>query len=435
MKPVAFRNFMSSVGFTSLLALCVMTTGCRTINSGANAVPASRLNPYMFGETKEGQMPIVFTALGQKKPPAHIVEAGDTLAVYIHGVLPASVDDTPVLQQFQSLNQVYYPPGGTILRPTTGLPVTVNADGTIELPLIGMIDVSGLTLTEVSEKVRRVYRDQEIIQANRERVSISLVTPRVKRIVVLRQDTPTPSPTLTLPGVVEQIHRGSASIIDLPAYENDVLHALGYTGGLPGTDATDEIWVMKSTCFIPTDAMDSETMKRVLEQCKDAGHEVKRIPIRGPACGPLPFKPEDVILEEGDVVLIPRRNESFYPGGLLGGAKLPLPYNDDLDVIEAIALATNSVGGPLGQSGTALQGNASPGYIFKPTRVLILRKMPDGTQLQIRVDLARAMRDPKERIIIRNEDLVVLSCKPLAGTANTILQTFGVGGSFIFTSN
>jgi hypothetical protein len=431
MRPFTFAHRLRTVGFTTLLMTAALTTGCRTINSGAHAVPAARIDPNLFGESKEGQMPIVFTALGQKKPPAHVVDAGDTLAVYIHGVLPASVDDTPVLEQFQSLNQVYYPPGGTILRPATGLPVTVNPDGTVELPLVGMVNVSGLTLVEVSEKIREVYRGQEIIQANRERVSVSLVTPRVKRIVVLRQDTPNPSAALTPPGVVEQIHRGSASIVDLPAYENDVLHALAYTGGLPGTDAVEEAWVMKSTCFVPNDSMDSETMKRVLEQCREAGHKVTRIPLRGQAGCALPFKPEDVILEEGDVLFIPRRNEYFYTGGMLGGAKIPLPYNDDLDVIEAIALATNSVGGPLGQSGAALQGNANPGYVFKPTRALVLRKMPDGSQIQIRVDLARAMRDPKERLIIRHGDLLVLSCKPLAATANVFFNTINVNGFFV----
>jgi hypothetical protein len=39
---------------------------------------------------------------------------------------------------------------------------------------------------------------------------------------------------LVRPGQVDHIHRGSADVVDLPAYENDLLHALAVTGGLAG---------------------------------------------------------------------------------------------------------------------------------------------------------------------------------------------------------
>jgi len=123
------------------------------------------------------------------------------------------------------------------------------------------------------------------------------------------------------------------------------------------------------------------------------------------------FRAEDVILHDGDVVFVPRRNEYFVAGGMLPGGRIPLPRDEDIDVLEAIALSSASVGGPLGQSGTALvSGNV--GNLREPTRVLILRRLPDGRQLPIRVDLDRAVRDEKERILIQHDDVVMLQFKP-----------------------
>ena len=99
----------------------------------------------------------------------------------------------------------------------------------------------------------------------------------------------------------------------------------------------------------------------------------------------------------------------------------PMPRDEDIDVIEAIALANGSVGGPLGQSGVALAGG-TPGYMVRPTRVIILREMPDGRQLPIRVDLARAMVDQKERILIQPNDVIMLQMKPAQAFFNGMLN-------------
>jgi hypothetical protein len=123
------------------------------------------------------------------------------------------------------------------------------------------------------------------------------------------------------------------------------------------------------------------------------------------------------------VVYVPRREEYFYVGGLVAGAKIPLPRDEDIDVIEAVALANGSVGGPLGQSGQALSAG-NPGHMVRPTRVIILREMPDGRQLPIRVDLARAMVDQKERILIQPNDVLMLQFKPHQAVFNGLLNTF-----------
>jgi protein involved in polysaccharide export with SLBB domain len=362
--------------------------------------------------------------LGQPTVADHIIDAGDTLGIYIFGILPANEDETPIVQRTQTVNQQYYPPGGTELGSRTGLPISVDADGAVDLPLVGRISVRGLTMAQAVNRILTKYSEEELLQKDRERVTVTLITPRVKRVVVLREDTPSEPVTLVRPGTNDEIHRGSGRIIDLPIYQNDVLHALAASGGLPGTDAKRELWVIRNlgeaerTYFTP-EQLQAWTQQVSIDGC---GPQVTRIPLVGCAGAPLPFTTNDILLNDGDVVFVPRRSEHFVTGGLLPGARIPLPRDEDVDVIEAIAIATGSVGGPLGQSGSVL-ADGSPGFMREPTRVLILRKLPDGRQLPIRVDLDRAMQDEKERILIQNEDVVMLQFKPTAAALNGALNS------------
>ena len=400
-------------------------SGCHAITDVHESIPASRLPRSLCVEAREGQSPYPFTALGQQKPRAHVIGAGDRLSVYVFGVVPAGAGETPILQRTQPVNQRYYPPHGSVVGATAGLPIDVDENGNIELPLIGELSVSGLTIPAATLAVKKAYREKQITLQDTERVQVALITARVHRVVVLREDTPSTPVSLVKPGQVDHIHRGSADVVDLPAYENDVLHALAITGGLPGTDAAREIWVFKRAGLQNPHAICPEELQlRTASYHPELGEEnqVVRIPLTGCPGEALPFRPQDVILDDGDVVFVPRREEYFYVGGLVAGAKIPLPRDEDIDVVEAIALANGSVGGPLGQSGTAL-ANGTPGYVVKPTRVIILRKMPDGRQLPIRVDLARAMTDEKERILIQSDDMLMLQFKPHQAVFNGMVNT------------
>ena len=413
---------LSSVGAGTLLS----AMGCHAITDVHTAIPANRLPRELCTLPREGQTVFPFTALGQQKPAAHMIDAGDQLSIYVFGVLPPGVDETLVLQRTQPVNQRYYPPNGSVIGATTGVPVEVDHTGSIDLPLIGKTNLAGLTLPEATELIKKAYRDKQVTKEETERVQVSLISARVHRIVVMREDTPATSVSLVKPGQVDHIHRGSADVVDLPAYENDLLHALAVTGGLPGTDAAREIWIFKRSGLHDPHAICVEELQaRTANFAEGEGscNQVVRIPLTGCPGEGLPFTQADVQLENGDVVYVPRREEYFYIGGLVGGAKIPLPRDEDIDVIEAISLANGSVGGPLGQSGMAL-ASGTPGHVIKPTRVIILREMPDGRQLPIRVDLARAMTDQKERILIQPNDVVMLQFKPGQAIFNGVANAF-----------
>lgn len=426
-KSLAARLLSKTIGGVLTLSMA-SSLGCHAITDVHESIPASRLPRHLAAEPKEGRQIFPFTALGQEKPVSHIIGAGDQLSVYVFGVLPPGTETTPILQRTQPVNQRYYPPHGSVVGATAGLPVLVDQDGSVELPLIGKVQLSGLTLPEATTAVKNAYRDKQITKEDSERVIVSLVTARVHRVVVLREDTPNTAVQLVDPGQVDHIHRGSADVVDLPVYENDVLHALSVTGGLPGTDAAREIWVFKRSGLGDPRAITSaelQTRAASYSEGEATQGQVVRIPLTACPGEETSFSAKDIIVEDGDVVYVPRREEYFYVGGLVAGAKIPLPRDEDIDVIEALALANGSVGGPLGLSGQVL-ASGTPGHMVRPTRVIILRELPDGRQLPIRVDLARAMVDQKERVLIQPNDVVMLQFKPHQAVFNGVLNTLNL---------
>lgn len=412
-----------------MLMFCVATfSGCHSLESHVDPVPASRLPCQLRAKAKGCQMPFPLTSLGQDKPAAHTIGPGDKLGVYVYGVIPSSKDESPLIQRTQPVNQRYYPPNGSVAGATIGLPMEVDPNGALDLPIVGRVNVSGMTLSEASDKVKKLYADEKVLKSGSERTQISLITPRVRRIVVVREDTPAPNVTMLPAGQVDHIHRGSAEVIDLPVYENDILHALAATGGLPGTDAAREIWVFKRKgltnphAICPAELRVHTVGYHEESSCEDGcGRQVISVPLVGCPGESTPYTQSNVILEEGDVVYLPRREEYFYTGGLIGGAKIPLPRDEDIDIIEAISLAQGSVGGPLGKSGFAL-ANGTPGHMVNPTRATVVRKLSDGRQFSIRVDLKRAMSDPKERILIQADDLLMLEFRKHEAVTNGIMN-------------
>ncbi|KAA5539348.1 sugar ABC transporter substrate-binding protein [Roseiconus nitratireducens] len=424
-----------TLAVTMTAALLGAGTGCHLVSSAKDAIPAHRLDPSLFDCPRESMVPISYAALGQERPPQHLIGAGDTLSVFVFGVFPANEEETPVQQRSQAINQRYYPPRGTVVGPTTGLPIRVDERGMLELPLVGALSVAGKTIPEAVDVIRKAYGEKQVLKAGSERISVDLIVPRVRRVVVLRQDTPDPRVALVPPQANAEIHRGSGEVIDLPIYENDVLHALAATGGLPGTDAARELYVIRREAAENTAFMNAEMLQTLATS--GSNPNIIRIPLAVTPCETVTIPPASTILHDGDVVFVPQRHEYFVTGGLLPGSRIALPRDEDIDVIEAIAMATGSAGGPLGLSGAVL-ASGNPGYICEATRVKILRKLPDGRQLAIRVDLDRAMTDPKERIRILPDDVVLVHQKPAQSFVNTTMNWLGgqwIPNAFILNGN
>ena len=423
----------------SLLALaCLLpAAGCighvSRITSASDAVPAHRLPPELLAECRNGKNPIDFTLLRQQPPKSYIVGAGDTLGIFVQGVVPTSNSEQAPLYTNLSGTADPYPATGLIHAPVVGLPLVVEEDGGLDLPLIGRANLNGLTLTQAAESIRRAYTvDRKILQPGRDRIIVTLIKPRVHRVLVIREDVAsTFQPSFRTNATVPYTKRGSALILDLPTHENDVLHALIASGGLPGIDARNAVWVLRSRTGGIDELQPSQMQVEsganphsVLESAK-VSRSYLRIPLRMSPNEPVNFTESDVILHQGDIVYLESRDdEVFFTGGLLPGGQFPLPRDHDIDVMEAIAMVTGAPGGPAGgvAGATANFHTIGLGGIVYPTRALVVRRLANGEQLKIRIDLNRAVVDSRDRIVIQPGDLVMVQYKPGEFAGNFVLS-------------
>ena len=222
-------------------------------------------------------------------------------------------------------------------------------------------------------------------------------------------------------------------MVKLKAYQNDILHALVETGGLPGLNAKNEVRVLRADRA--DQRMRSQFMEQYYQQREAAlldpclcppelpeDPSILRIPLRLPP-GVVPdIRSEDVELQDGDIVYIEsRETEVFYTGGLLPGGEFPLPRDYDLDVLGAMALAGTGAYGQVAGGGGLLGGSLGT---VPPGKLYILRRTRCNGQVAIEVDLSTAINDPRNRPLIQAGDTLILQFKPEEELLNFSLGTF-----------
>lgn len=396
-------------------------TGCAALtNPTVNGVPVRILPEELLAESKEGFEPLPLTALRRPPPEVYLLEPGDTLGIYIEGILGSEETPPPVNV-----------PDSTEEPPSIGYPFPIRQDGTISLPYVGSIKVAkpalkeSITIEEAEERVVEAYREKEILRVEDKRILVSLMRPRYVRVLVMRDDSSRPAVSLqstsplglgTTNATIGGGNQTTGQILELPAYQNDVLNALARTGGVPDIESTKEIVVQRgywnseedltaSFCQCPTEAD---------LQGEINGRSITHIPLRIRPGEHLPFRPKDVVLQNGDIVVVRNRElEFFYTGGLIVSGEHVLPIDYDLTAVEAVlrtrgpflngGVNTSNLNGSVLGSGV---GNPSPSLLS------IIRKTPLGGQVTIRVDLDQAVRDPRENLLVQADDVLILQELP-----------------------
>src|SRR5579875_471908 len=250
-----------------LLLGLIAGQGCAALsNPLANGIPVRRVPPELLGESKEGLQRLPLTVLRQPPPPAYKLAPGDVLGVWIEGVL-GEKGKPPIVTERKAQAATPDTAGTTQESVSIGYPIPIRANGTIKLPLVPPIKLDGLTLEQAEEEIRKAYTvTKKILQPGRETIIVTLHRPREHHVLVIRQDSPMAGGMggnvaagmgvtgarsvgflLSLGGGVRGARRGTGHALDLPAYKNDVLNALAQTGGLPGTDAADEIIIERGS--------------------------------------------------------------------------------------------------------------------------------------------------------------------------------------------
>jgi protein involved in polysaccharide export with SLBB domain len=421
--PVAGRPGRPRALLVLVVLLGTLPAGCAALaNPLAEGVPARLVPPELLARAKCEEQTIPLNLLRQPSSPVYRLAPGDVLGIYIEGVLGERTQAIPIQvgPQVQVREQHRLPP-------SAGYPIPVDENGTITLPRLGTLPVQGLTLAEVREAIRKLGLEKEVLKQGNEQILVTLMHPRRYQVLVFRQEAA--NYTTTPQGLTLNAKRGTGYLIDLPASENDVLHALAQTGGLPGLDAYNEI-IMRD-CFL--NDTDRAALQHQLEampgsplQALPRTSQVVHIPLRLPHGAKLPIRPEDILLGNGDVVFMEARDEEvFYTGGLLPPGIFVLPRDRDLDVVEAIAFARGPrYHGDFG--GSTLSGNLVNPGVGNPSATLltVLRRTPRCGQVPIIVDLNAAMRHPQERILVQAGDVLILQEKPGEALGRWFYQSF-----------
>lgn len=411
----------------ALAAIMVSLTasGCTSILSPIQSIPAERVPPQFLAEPQANKTNIDPARLSQPVPKNYLLDENDVLGVFVEGVLGEFDSAPPVIEN-----------PGNDLPPAIGFPIPVRQDGTLSMPLVDPVPVRGLTIQQAEQMVSRAYRGGPDPILKEGRIIVTLLRKRTYRVFVIRQDN-----SQSAQGQNFQ-SRGQAGIINnrsdessrgmvlqMPAYQNDVLNALTQTGGLPGLNAKSEIRILRGDRaqiaqrdrevreFYRTNSPD-QFPYGVIPTVPDETNTIKIETRLRP--GQIPsFQPEDIILRDGDILFIDSRDtEVYYTGGLLGGGERLLPRDYDLDVLAAVSLAGVSVGTQ--QGGIAGNGNTR----VPPTELIVLRRLPASRQIAIRVDLNEAINDPRSRLLVVPGDTLILRFKPQEELANFAISTF-----------
>jgi len=394
--------------------------GCRL------GIPAYCLNePTIFDAPKSSLEPINFIRLRQDPPPVYLLGPGDVLGIYIERVLGEPEVPPPV----------HFPEDPTV-PPVVGYPTPVREDGTVSLPLVPPIRIEGLTVAQAERLIRDAYTvDRQILPPGEDRILVTLMRRRTYQVLVIREDTLTKPIRQTGEGelMLGSGKRGETYAVELPAYENDVLHALAESGGLPGVDAKNEVVILRGgfadaknmnpfiVDFFEGPQPGTEPIQTPMGQILTPNPNVTRIPLRrGPYTPPVEIKENDIILNNGDVVYIESREaEVFYTGGLIKGGQFPIPRDYDLDVLGAIAMGGGSIASVPGGAGSRGVG---VGFLLPPTRILVIRTI-SGQQTTIRLNLKNLLeRRPEDRILVQPNDVILLKYTTFEMLMNVILS-------------
>jgi protein involved in polysaccharide export with SLBB domain len=280
--------------FVGIVAALLGSSGCVTFTQ--HAVPASRLPQQFQAPSKCNLHPVNFQLLSSSNGKDHLLDSGDVVAITIQGILPPTQDSpAPLLNSNQTLTRDYYPALGQVNSPNFGFPFHVQADGTLLLPEIAPVHVRGLTLQVATQRIIAEYVKKEILKGDASQFSLSLVKSRVNRVVVLREDASLESAAVIQKGSTILHKRGTGVLIDLPAKESDVLHALAASGGLPGVDAYNDIWVLRQSTVTEFDRPQVEEIVNgsvePLKAIQQLPAHVKAIRIPLKICGgePIPL--------------------------------------------------------------------------------------------------------------------------------------------------
>ena len=359
----------------------------------------------------------------QRKAP-YTLDENDVLGVFVEGVLGDLYSSPPVQQ----------PPPGSKLPPAIGFPTMVLHDGTIRLPLIDPVPVRGLTVPQVEQLLKKLYRGgDEPISREGNRIIVTLMRQRTVSVTVIREDQSSARSNgqfQSRGAVANRSDRsGRIETLRLPAGDNDLLNALVQSGGLPGVNARDNIQIYRQGYPPASPAPGRVNLRGGVSSFPRAGQSrsasslgggrVDNVPLRSRS-GQASFPRSQSRLNDGDIVQIRAKpTEVYYTGGQLRPGEFLIPRDRQLSILEAVSLAG---GIPQNRGGIGVP-QAPPGALT------VHRRTAGGGQVSMRFDLGGGFSSVASRTPVRSGDLLILDFSRQERVRNIgtgVFNTFGL---------
>jgi polysaccharide export outer membrane protein len=301
---------------------------------------------------------------------------------------PQRIDLSAIASQAIDQNLIY---PGDVLEVTlaTGLeerapqtwPVRVSDAGSIQLPLIGQVQVAGIALTDAEQRIREVSIERGIYRQ-----------PHVA-VLMLRRKTI----AVRVVGAVE-----TPGVYHLPAAGSDLLAALVAAGGL--SESAGTLIEMRHPNEPLSTGMTPGPEGVALASFAASPEFPPRIVRIDLAQITRGESTADLHIEDGTVVMVMQReNRSVSVIGLVRRPdNYELPSADSLRLLDALALA----GGPT---------------VSVADKVRVIRHPPDEEDpVTIAVSIRGAKRRGKENLVLAPGDIVVVEETPTTVVVETI---------------
>lgn len=231
--------------------------------------------------------------------------------------------------------------------PELSMKKRVAPDGTITLPLVGAVGISGLTSQQAEEQIATLLRAKDIVKDPQ--VTVFIETYVSRRVSV--------QGAVTKAGVYEML--GQRTLLDM----------IGEAGGL-----------------------NERAGRRIFIYRPNADGTERRIEVDAEALVYEGDPSQNIALAPGDIVLIPYRRmiRIYVTGAVASAGAQEFPADEEVTVLQAVTSA----------GGTTDEANES--------RVQVIRRYEDGTKEMFRVNLRRIQKGRDEDLVVQPNDIIVV---------------------------
>jgi polysaccharide export outer membrane protein len=230
--------------------------------------------------------------------------------------------------------------------------VRVETSGSVRLPLIGKLDLAGLTLDEAEYALTERLFENQIL--NNPQLSLSVDEYH--------------SQSVSVQGAVEK--PGSYQLLG----RRTLLDILGEAGGLTGSSgrAGERIFIFR----LGSDGGEGEKLEIDIDRLMTQGDMSL-----------------NVAIEPGDIVLVPHEQSArvFVSGAVEKPGPVTFATSEPITILQALSFA----------GGTTLRARLG--------KVTVLRKLPDGSEERLFFDIKKIRKGEKPDALLQNNDTVLVS--------------------------